>query len=180
MAMSSALVFNVSTLLTEPLGSVREYAVRRAAFRAGEGRTPVTGEARFTRTDSGVLVEARLALEVEEICGRCLEPFGQALALEVEEEFWPDFDPLHPERPAAAAGNDGFPVVEGLLDLQEALRQYVEMARPMRAICRSDCPGPGSAELDRAEAPTVARDALAEPPADDRWAALAELRDKLG
>ena len=179
----SGLVFNVSTLLTEPLGSLRRYAVRDAPFRTSEGRTPVSGWVRFTRTDGSLLVEAELALEVPEICGRCLEPFGQGLVVELEEEFWPDFDPLREEQVAVPEGREGFPIVEGLLDLQEPLRQYVEISRPMQPICRADCSGPDT--VDRSDSgwqsgsdADAAADAAA--PADHRWDALEELRRKLG
>ena len=177
------LIFNVSTLLAEPLGSLRAYAVRDAPFRLGEGRIPVSGQVRFTRTDGGVLVEAVVQLMVEEVCVRCLEPFGQALSVDMHEEFWPDYDPLREERPDTPDAGEGFAVVAGLLDLQEPLRQYVEMTRPMQAICRSSCPGAG----DGANAGTKPGERASDPPAtsdgariDHRWAALEELRDELG
>lgn len=161
------LVFNVSTLLMEPLGSTREYAVSEAVFRSDEGRSPVSGRVLLTRTDGSVLAEGELTLEVEEICGRCLASFRQTLTVELVEEFWPEYDPLSQEQVEIPEGREGFPVIDSLLDLQEALRQYVEMGRPMQPICRLDCAGP--------------RDAAGgnEPPVDHRWDVLEELRREL-
>lgn len=169
MPAESGLVFNVSTLLTEPLGSAREYPVEGATFRCGAGHTPVAGQVRFMRTDGSVLVEAALALEVEEVCGRCLAPFRQALSVDLREEFWPEYDPLSRQHVEVPEGREGFPIVEGLLDLREALRQYVEMARPMQPICRAACAAPDDPPADE----------RAEPPPDHRWAALEELREEL-
>ena len=161
------LVFNVSTLLMEPLGSTREYPVTEAAFRFDEGRSPVSGRVLLTRTDGSILAEAELSLEVEEICGRCLESFRQALTVELVEEFWPEYDPLSQESVEIPEGREGFPVIDSLLDLQEALRQYVEIARPMQPICRPGCGGPSDAP------------GMDEPLVDHRWDALEELRREL-
>ena len=160
-ASAGTLVFNVSTLLQEAMGSVREYAVERSAFQIEEGRTPVRGWVRFLHTDGSVMATADLSLEVEEMCGRCLESFSTPLTVRLEEEFWPEYDILSQKRVEVPEGREGFPIVEGLLDLQEALRQYVEMARPMQPRC------------GRSEVPPEA-------PVDSRWSALEELRRNLG
>ena len=168
----AGLVFNVSMLLTETLGSRRRYELESAEFRYDEGRTPVEGSVRLTHTDGAILAEAWLTLEVEEICGRCLEPFEQALMVELQEEFWPGSHPLRREPEEIPDGREGFPITDSLLDLQEALRQYVEMNRPMQPICRPDCAGAGAATAPDAAAVTEST----ETPVDHRWAALEELR----
>lgn len=175
MAPDPGLMFNVSTLLGEALGSVRSYEVREAEFRCDEGRTPVSGTVRLTRTDGSVLVEAELHLAVEEICGRCLSPFAQELTVELREEFWPAYDPVLQARVEIPEGREGFPITEGLLDLQEALRQYVEMTRPMQPICRPDCAG----DAGRAGEGLGAARAGERPSIDDRWAALEEFRPEV-
>ena len=166
-----ALVRNVSTLLTEPLGSTRTYEFAEAHFRFGPAAAPVSGRAQFTRTDGSVMVSAALALTIQEVCARCLESFALPLTLEFQEEFWPAFDPLTREPIQVPEGREGFPVVEGLLDLREALRQNTEMARPMQPCCRAECAGPAGGESALGRPST--------PPADDRWAALRDLRGEL-
>ncbi len=167
MTTDAGLTFNVSTLLSEALGSTRSYALDGAGFRFGEGRTRADGELRMTRTDGSILVDGRIRVAVEEACGRCLESFRQPLEVRLREEFWPDYDPVLQRRVEIPEGRDGFPIESGLLDLQEALRQHVEMARPMQPICRPDCAG-GGGGAEPAE--------TAEPAVDHRWAALEELR----
>lgn len=161
------LVFNVSTLWMEPLGSTREYPLANAPFSFDEGRCPVSGLVLLTRTDGSVLVEAELTLAVEEICGRCLDSFQQSLTVELAEEFWPEYDPLSQQRVEIPEGREGFPIVDSVLDLQEPLRQYVEMERPMQPVCRAACPGPH-------DAPRMDEQSI-----DHRWDALEELRREL-
>ena len=167
MTTDAGLTFNVSTLLSEALGSTRSYALEDAEFRFNDERTRADGELRMTRTDGSILVDGRIRVAVEEVCGRCLEPFRYPLEVHMREEFWPDYDPVLQRRVEVPEGRDGFPIELGLLDLREALRQHVEMARPMQPICRSDCPG-----ADGGAGPAEA----AEPAVDHRWAALDELR----
>lgn len=167
MASDSGLTFNVSTLLSEALGSTRSYVLDGAGFHFNDGRTRADGDLRMTRTDGSILVDGRIRVAVEEVCGRCLEPFQQPLDVRLHEEFWPDYDPVLQQRVEIPEGREGFPIELGLLDLQEALRQHVEMARPMQPICRSDCPG-----ADGGTEPAKA----AEPAVDHRWAALEQLR----
>ena len=167
MPSNAALVINVSTLLGEALGSTRSYVLQGAEFRFDEGRTPADGEVQLTRTDGSILVTGQIRVAVEEVCGRCLGLFRQPLQVQLREEFWPDYDPLLQQQVEIPEGREGFPIERGLLDLQEALRQYVEMARPMQPICRPDCAGAGAGA-----SPSEAT----ESPVDHRWAALSALR----
>ena len=168
---NNSLAFSVSTLLTEPLGAPRSYDLLEAHFRFGEVTAPVTGSVRLTHTDGSVMVSAMLALTIEEACSRCLEPFALPLRLEFQEEFWPAVDPLTREPLEIPEGRDGFPVVQGLLDLREAVRQSVEMSRPMQPHCQVECGGPAGGEnaLGRRNGA----------PADERWAALRDWGSEL-
>ena len=107
-------------------------------------------------------------LTITETCGRCLTPYALPLTVAFTEEFWPDYDPISRSRPEVPEGREGFPIVEGQLDLEEALRQYVEIDRPMRPTCGLSCPGPTALLPDDEE-----------PPLDDRWASLRNLRERL-
>ena len=161
---TSSLQINVSTLLQESIGAVREFEIEEAEF-AYEGPRTVAGSLQLLRTDRSLLAHGRLRTCVDEICGGCLAPLRLELALEFDEEFWPPTDALTGRAIEPPAERDGFAVLDGQLDLTEVVRQYVEMARPISPRCAADCPGLGSVSAE------------GEPPIDDRWAALASLRE---
>lgn len=89
------------------------------------------------------------------------------LEIQFDEEYWPPSEGSARSRaPSHEEGGDGFAVIDGQIDLTEAVRQYVEMARPISPRCGSGCPGTGAAPI---EAETT----------DARWAALSSLREQL-
>lgn len=118
-----------------------------------------------------------LSANLELTCARCLEPVVQSVSRE--------FDLLYRPRGAdagreelsvtAAEAEVGYYQGEGLL-LEEALREQVLLAVPLKAICREDCKG---------LCPHCGRNlnlepcSCAEPVEDPRWSALKEIRSKL-
>ena len=126
---------NVSTLLQEPIGSRRAVRLEREPFLFQGQDVAVDGEVELVRTDGSIFVNATLRLTITETCSNCLQPLPQSLRLALREEFWPEFDPLLQRRVKVPEGREGFPIVKGRLDLTEAVRQYVEMTRPMRPLC---------------------------------------------
>lgn len=162
---TNSLLINVSTLLQESIGSMRQYDVDVTAGPetvVGDNG-PVTGTLRLLRTDQSVLASAHLSTNVADQCSCCLEEIDVALELSFDEEFWPSADvvsgiPIEPPPERV-----GFSVIDGQIDLSEAVRQYVEMERPMSPRCSADCPGVGA-------------DLSAEPEIDSRWAALSALK----
>jgi uncharacterized protein len=134
--------FNVSQLVRETSGSTREHRVEdHVTFRGN--LIEVRGRVRLVRTDKGVWVTAPLNTEVDSECGRCLDPYIQAVEITIDEEAIPRFDPISGIRLL-----DDVDPVESLiidedqvLDLIEAARQYISLGLPMRPLCRADCPG---------------------------------------
>ncbi len=174
----TTLTFNVATLLSEPIGARREYALDGIPFTFQHTSTPLHGAIHLLRTDGSIMAVVDLQLTVRETCGACLEPYDTPLTLHLEEEFWPDYDPLTNQQPAVPTDREGFPIVEAQLDLREAVRQYVEMERPMSPRCSIDCPGP-SRSTDQPHDPTATPgDEPGDEPIDSRWAALQPLRDR--
>lgn len=118
-----------------------------------------------------------LATSVELACARCLEP--------VVEGVTGKFDLLY--RPLGVdAGQQELSITateaevsyyqgEGLL-LEDALREQVLLALPLKVICREDCKGlcPLCGSNLNAE-----QCSCAEPVEDPRWAALKDIRNKL-
>jgi uncharacterized metal-binding protein YceD (DUF177 family) len=169
----TSLTFNVATLLNEPIGARREYALSGLAFTFQQTSTPLHGTLHLLRTDGSIVAVVDLELTITATCGACLEPYETPITVHFEEEFWPDYDPLTNQQPEIPDEREGFPIVEAQLDLHEAVRQYIEMERPMSPRCSSDCPGPtrSSDQPDRPTAP------LSDEPIDSRWAALQTWKD---
>jgi uncharacterized protein len=136
------LQVNVSQMLKNPIGAVRVVPVDDELELDSEGRAHAVGNARLTRTNRSILVQADLDTEVNIECARCLETYVCPLKVKFDEEFFPTMDvnsgtPLpEPEEP------DAFTIDERLtLDLSEATRQYILTSLPMKPLCRPDCPG---------------------------------------
>jgi len=139
----STMQINVSQLLNEAIGSVRNYEVNGIVDIADNGSgKPIQGEVRLTRTNRSILVNGNLYLTVEVTCARCLSLFSYPLVLNIEEEYFPLLDivsgaPLpSPDEPSSFTIDE-----HQMLDLSEAARQYAVMAIPMKPLCRNDCPG---------------------------------------
>lgn len=167
------MIFNVSTLLQEPIGSRRSYRLAAEPFCYENEDAPVTGALELLRTDGSILARVAVTLTITERCSDCLHPFPLPLTIRFEEEFWPEYDPLTFVPVVVPEEREGFPIVEGHLDLTEAVRQYVEIARPMRPLCGAQCRGLNWA------APPAAPDEPAGPGGDSPWAALRSLRSDL-
>ena len=158
---TTSMLINVSTLLQEPIGSLRRFEIVGAL---GNGLSAeVNGSLRLLRTDQSVLATASLSTTVSDLCGGCLEDIELDLELNFDEEFWPSMDYLTGTAIEPPPERAGFAVIDGQIDLSEAVRQYVEMGRPMSPRCGSDCRG-----LDTST--------TTEPPVDARWAALSALQ----
>ena len=132
---------NVSQLLKEPIGSVRNHEVNEFVD-VGGGAGMVGGEVRLVRTDQGILAKGTLHTEVEATCSRCLSLFSCPLVLNIEEEYFPTTDIVSGAR-LSVPGEPGFFTIDEyhVLDLTEAVRQYALLAIPMKPLCREDCAG---------------------------------------
>lgn len=119
-----------------------------------------------------------LSTRMELACARCLEP----VAREVTRRFDLLYRPLGAdagpkERTVSATEAEvSYYQGEGLL-LEDALREQVLLALPLKVVCREDCRGlcPScGTNLNVQQCSCMA------PIADPRWAALQEIRRKLG
>lgn len=136
--------FNVAQLLKAVVGTSREYEIDDQISDIDE--VPVTsnlvGHAKFTRTPTGVLVEADLRLSVALTCSRCLEEVVYALHLQFAEEFRPTVDVI---TGAAMPDSDDANIFtidsNHILDMTGAVREYVLLNLPMQVRCSEDCRG---------------------------------------
>jgi uncharacterized protein len=160
---------NVAQLLKEPVGAKRNYEIDGLAGENDENH--VKGNVELIRTDRGILAEGRFTVDIKGSCSRCLTEVRKQISFIMEEEFFPAIDivsGVHLKPPP-----DEFKISENhILDLHEAIRQYIIMATPTRLLCRQDCPGicpVCGQELARRDCGHANR------PHDSRWDKLAQI-----
>jgi uncharacterized protein len=105
---------------------------------------PVTGRMKVTRTNRGLLVDARLETSLAGECSRCLRPVVTAVQARIDEEVLPSIDlasgaPVPPEE-------DGDLEVARLtdhweLELRPLVAAAVSLEEPIAPLCEPDCPG---------------------------------------
>ena len=133
----------MSQLLQESVGSTREYDINEEADVVGDGRKyNLVGQCQLLRLQHSILAKCSLDTVVDLSCSRCLGQFRHPLKIKFEEEFVPTVDvtsgaPL-PEPEEAGT----FTIDEHhILDLTEAVRQYLLIALPIKPLCDEDCAG---------------------------------------
>jgi uncharacterized protein len=140
-----ALSYPLASLLAEPPGSDQVYALAGIKIPLDDGlrlAEPIEGDLRISRTNRGVLVNARIRTVLEDTCARCLGPAIVPLRLKIEEEALPSID----IGTGAALDRISEPDVVRLtdhheLELEPLLREAVELAEPIAPLCEPDCPG---------------------------------------
>lgn len=122
----------------------------------------------LTRLSSGLMLELAFGVRLVGPCVRCLGDAGLDVA--VDDRQYQATDPEDDEELRTPYLQDD------RLDLSAWARDAVALALPDQILCREDCAG---------LCPVCGRDLNVEPHehedegGDDRWAKLAELRDKL-
>ena len=143
-----------------------------------EGRAELIVEHRGHHQDvEDIRLIGSIAAHLEFSCARCLDP----VAHNVSRDFDPIFRPQGVDRRAdevsisEAETEIGYYQGEGLL-LEDALREQVLLATPVRALCREDCKG---------LCPQCGRNLNVEQchceqhRGDPRWDALSDIKKKL-
>jgi len=143
-----------------------------------EGRAELVVEHRGHRNNvEDIRLVGSLAGEVETNCARCLEPVQQPLKRIFDLLYRPlGVDRVGDEVAIHEADTEiGYYEGEGLL-LEDALREQVLLATPVKMLCREDCQG---------LCPQCGRNRNVDPcncephPSDPRWDALSEIKKKL-
>lgn len=130
--------------------------------------SPVGVHGTVTNTGKGYLVQVTLSGEARLECTRCLAPFVLPVRWAMQEMYYPER-----LRGSVPEGEDVANYFSGdVIDLSEAIREHLQLAMPMKRVCRDDCrglcprcghnlnQGPCACSLDDV---------------DDRWAALRKL-----
>jgi len=141
------LVFNVAGLMAEPMGTVREYEIPPTTIELDDDTAtaqPVEGRMRITRTNRGLVVDARVTTALAGECARCLRSIVTPVDARIDEEVLPSIDlgsgkPVPPEE-------DGDLEVARLtdhweLELRPLVAAAVSLEEPIAPLCEPDCPG---------------------------------------
>lgn len=135
----------------------------------------LTGTATLLRTDRGLLVTFRAKGRANVGCSRCLTEVETPIEIAFEEEYVPVIDANTGARIRKSTAPDTFRIgPDFVLELREAVRQYILMSEPSKPLCRPDCRGlcPAcGADLNLGPCSCNSQ-------ADERWQALAGLRLK--
>ena len=135
------LSFNVAQLEKGLIGATRDYQIDDPLTVEGQ-EIRVNGAVKFTKTNRSVLVNASLKTALPLECCRCLAEYQCPLEVRFEEEFFPTLDVTSGVPLDVEDAEENFTVDEHhVLDLPEAIRQYVILAQPMKPLCRTECPG---------------------------------------
>jgi uncharacterized protein len=136
---------NVAQLLHAPVGTTRSYPLdeREPDLARELGLlTPIVGTLKLTRTNHGILADVSYTVDVEQECGRCLDPARSTIASEVSEEFLPSTN-IVTGLPEMVEADVESPRVNANheLDVTDIIRQDIVVQQPLQPLCRPECPG---------------------------------------
>jgi uncharacterized protein len=124
-----------------------------------------------------IRLNGNVATSIELPCARCLEPVLQDVDRSFDLLYRPLGSDAGKEEMSVTAVDAEIGYYQGNgLELEDALREQVILALPLRVLCREDCKGlcpQCGTNLNTEQC------SCAEPAQDPRWEALKELRDKL-
>jgi len=137
---------NVAGLLQDAPGADRHLRLRDHYVSLApdvELAGPLDGDLRLLRTNRGILVRGAVRAPVRRTCARCLDPYVDALSVEIDEEFVPTVDPtLGTPLPPLEDDEQALSIdARHELDLAPVLHDEMVLAEPMHPLCRPDCPG---------------------------------------
>jgi uncharacterized protein len=141
------LTFAVSGLMAEPPGTLRDYDIEGVDVDPGGGlrlTQPVSGTLRLSRTNRGLLADARLGTALAGECARCLRPVVTPVRLRIREEILPSIDLVSGHPVPLEEGED--PETPRLtdhheLELRPLVAEAISLQEPIAPLCEPDCPG---------------------------------------
>jgi uncharacterized protein len=136
---------NVAQLLHAPVGTTRSYPLDETEpelTRELNLLSPIVGTLKLTRTNYGILADVHYTVDVEQECGRCLDPARSTILSDLSEELLPSTNIVtglpenldaDPDTPRINANHE--------VDLTDLIRQDIVVQQPLQPLCRPDCPG---------------------------------------
>jgi DUF177 domain-containing protein len=141
------LTFALSGFLAEPPGSIRDHAVDGASIDPIDGLRviePLAGTVHLSRTNRGIVVDARLATAIAGECVRCLRPMITPVRLRIDEEVLPTVD-LGTGQPVPVEDGEDAEVSRLTdhheLELRPLVEEAISLAEPIAPLCEPECPG---------------------------------------
>jgi uncharacterized protein len=129
---------NVAQLLKEPVGARRIYQIDEPVAEGLAVR--IKGEVILTHTSRGILAMGEFSTNVSGACARCLKDATADVKFHMEDEYFPLNDIVTGSHQEVEPGE--FTIGDDhILDMSEAIRQYVIMSTPTKMLCRPECPG---------------------------------------
>jgi uncharacterized protein len=141
------LTYAVSGLMAEVPGTVREYEIPAVHVDLDEDLTTteaVTGRMRLTRTNRGLVVDARIQTALAGECSRCLRPVVTRVEARIDEEVLPTIDLASGQ--AVPLEEDGDPEAPRLtdhheLEMRPLVAEAISLQEPIAPLCEPNCPG---------------------------------------
>ncbi len=131
------MMFNVSQLLKDPVGSVRQYILDiEDSVLDSDIELRSSGSTTLLRTHQGIWGRINASVDTLVSCGRCLNVYSVSLDLDIEEEFFRKSEVVEYDEFAETVIDD-----DNILDLSEIIRQYTIASLPMKPLCDTDCMG---------------------------------------
>ena len=166
---------NVAQLLKESTGATRSITLDEPLLdQDGNALGDVTGELKLTKTDRGIWVSGKVAIEVADTCSRCLKRISITVPAKVDDEYLPPVDLVTGQRlrydDEVEADTNSIDE-HNELDLSETLRQYRLAGLPLAPLCKEDCKG----ICPQCGANLNEETHDCEPEMDPRWGKLREL-----
>ncbi len=105
---------------------------------------PICGAVELVRAGKGIVVSSNLRATIELACCRCLDAFDHEVPVQFEEMYYPTFDLATGQALRLEFDNiDSEFLIENVdqLDLSEAVRQHIEISKPLMPRCQPECLG---------------------------------------
>jgi len=145
MTVPAPLTFPLAGLMAEPPGSERRYDIHGATIPLADDMRlvePLDGQLRVSRTNRGVLVDARISTAIAGTCSRCLRDVEVPITVQIRDEALPSVDiatgheiDLSAEPDATRLSN------HHELDLATLAAEAISLEEPIVALCEEACPG---------------------------------------
>ena len=132
------MLINASQIMRESIGARRIYEFPDESV----GGAQVSCVAALMRTDAGILVSATCQASQDATCARCLTGYTEAREFAFAEEYFPVIDILTGRKlPPRDVQEDLMITEHHMLDVADAIQQYLILEEPRLPICRPDCAG---------------------------------------
>lgn len=145
MSRHDALTYPLAGLLAQPAGSRTAYEISGVSIPLADDlhlADPIEGRLTVTRTNRGVVVDARIRTAIAASCSRCLRDIEVPLDLRITEEVLPSVDLATGLAVDTSAEPDAVRLTDHHeLDLAPLVGEAISLAEPIAPRCEPACQG---------------------------------------